>query len=61
MSAEIKDLIVHAVEKSPVEFATAFNELIGQRAVAAVENMRVSVAQAIYSGEEGSTADGEDA
>ena len=46
--ADTTDLLGFAVEKNPVDFADAFNQLMQQKAQDAVENHRVTLAQAIY-------------
>lgn len=46
--SEVSDLLKHAFEKSPVEFADTFNTLMRQKAVDAVEAHRVTLAQSIY-------------
>lgn len=46
--ADTTDLLGFAVEKNPVDFADAFSQLMQQKAQDAVENHRVTLAQAIY-------------
>ena len=46
--SDVTDLLTHAVNKSPVEFADAFNDLMQQKARDAVEAHRVTLAQSIY-------------
>jgi hypothetical protein len=47
--SDVSDLLTHAVNKSPVEFADAFNDLMQQKARDAIEAHRVTLAQSIYS------------
>ena len=47
--SDTTDLLGHAFEKNPVDFADAFNQLMQQKAQAAVENHRITLAQSIYS------------
>ena len=46
--ADTTDLLSHAFEKNPVDFADTFNQLMQQKAQAAVENHRITLAQSIY-------------
>lgn len=46
--SDVTDLLTHTVDKSPVEFANAFNNIMQQKAVDAIENHRVTLAQSIY-------------
>lgn len=46
--SDVTDLLTHAVNKSPVEFADAFNDLMQQKARDAIEAHRVTLAQSIY-------------
>lgn len=42
------DLIALAVDKNPVDFADTFNDIIRDKAVAALENKKIEIAQSIY-------------
>jgi len=42
------DLIGLALEKNPVDFADMFNDIIGQRALDALEAKKIELAQSIY-------------
>lgn len=46
--SDVTDLLTHTVNKSPVEFADAFNNIMQQKAIDAIENHRVTLAQSIY-------------
>lgn len=46
--AEISDLIDFAVNKNPVEFASAFDEIVRGRVVDAIENRRIEMAASLY-------------
>lgn len=50
--ADTTDLLNHAFEKNPVDFADSFNQLMQQKAQDAIEAHRVTLAQSIYGGEE---------
>lgn len=50
--ADTTDLLNHAFEKNPVDFADAFNQLMQQKAQDALEAHRVTLAQSIHGGEE---------
>lgn len=58
--SDINDLVLHAVDKNPVEFSNSFNELLHGRIVDAINDRRVDIAQSLYSETEGADA-GEDA
>lgn len=53
---ETTDLLGLAIDKNPVDFADTFNQLIQQKAMDALENKRIELAQSIY----GSPEDDED-
>lgn len=55
--ADTTDLLNHAFEKNPVDFADAFNQLMQQKAQDAVEAHRITLAQSIYGGEEADQSD----
>ena len=46
--SDVSDLLTHAVNKSPIEFADAFNDLMQQKTRDAIEAHRVTLAQTIY-------------
>ena len=50
--ADTTDLLSHALEKNPVDFADTFNQLMQQKAQDAVEAHRITLAQAIHGGED---------
>lgn len=58
--SDVSDLLAHAVNKSPVEFSNAFNDLMQQRAQDAIEAHRVTLAQSIYNAADEDTPDDED-
>ena len=58
--SDVSDLLAHAVNKSPVEFTNAFNDLMQQRAQDAIEAHRVTLAQSIYNASDDDTPDEED-
>lgn len=45
---ETTDLLGFAIDKNPVDFADAFNQLVQQKSMAALENKRIELAQSIY-------------
>lgn len=49
--ADTTDLLGHAFEKNPVDFADTFNQLMQQKAQDAVEAHRITLAQSIHGGE----------
>lgn len=51
------DLIGLAIDKNPVDFADAFNNLMMQKAVDAVELRSIELAQSIYGSEAGPKED----
>jgi hypothetical protein len=48
----IDDLINTALEQRPTQFASVFDDIMGQKAAESIEAMRTSVAQGIYASEE---------
>jgi hypothetical protein len=46
------DLLGLAIDKNPVDFADMFNQIVRQKAVDALENKRIELAQSIYTGPE---------
>ena len=57
--SDVSDLLAHAVNKSPVEFTNAFNDLMQQKAQDAIAAHRVTLAQSIYNAAD-DTPDDED-
>lgn len=45
---DISDLVVSAIEQKPLDFETAFNDLIVDRLHTAIENKKIEVAQQMY-------------
>jgi hypothetical protein len=45
---DVTDLVVSAIEQKPLDFETAFNDLIVDRLRDAVENKKVEIAQQMY-------------
>ena len=50
--ADIDDLINYSINQQPTRFASAFDDIMGQKAVAAIDDMRISVAQSMFAAEE---------
>ena len=50
--ADIDDLINYSMNQRPTRFASAFDDIMGQKAVAAIDDMRISVAQSMFAAEE---------
>jgi hypothetical protein len=50
--ADIDDLIHFSMNQQPTKFASAFDEIVGQKAVAAIDDMRITVAQSMFGAEE---------
>lgn len=45
---DLSDLVVSAIEQKPLDFETAFNDIIVDRIRTAVENKKVEIAQQMY-------------
>lgn len=45
---ESADLVSHALEKKPVDFAAAFNDMLQVRLQDRIESLRIGMAQSIY-------------
>jgi len=58
--SDVSDLLAHAVNKSPVEFANAFNDLMQHKAQDAIEAHRVTLAQSIYNTSDNDAPDEDD-
>lgn len=50
--SEVNDLLGFAIEKNPIDFADAFNNIIQQKAADALEAHRIELAQSMYASEE---------
>lgn len=46
--SDIKDMINSVLDKNPMEFSAAFDDVLRQRIVSAVEDHRQVIAQSIY-------------
>ncbi len=58
--ADIDDLINFSMNQQPTKFASAFDEIMGQKTLAAIENMQATVAQNMFGSEEDTEQDVED-
>jgi hypothetical protein len=58
--ADIDDLINFSMNQQPTKFASAFDDIMGQKATAAIDDMRISVAQSMFAAEEDSVDDEDD-
>jgi hypothetical protein len=58
--SDTTDLLNHAFEKNPVDFASTFNQIVQQKAQEAIEAHRITLAQSIYGGEDADIADEDD-
>lgn len=54
---DLSDLVVSAIEQKPLDFETAFNDIIVDRIRDAVENKKVAIAQQMYNYEPDDVAD----
>jgi hypothetical protein len=45
---DLTDLVVSAIEQKPLDFETAFNDLIVDRIRSAVEDKKIQIAQQMY-------------
>lgn len=57
---DLSDLVVSAIEQKPLDFETAFNDIIVDRIRSAVENKKVEIAQQMYNYEPDDVADTEE-
>ena len=48
----VDELINFAINQQPTKFASAFDEIMGEKTTAAIDAMRTDVAQGIYAAEE---------
>lgn len=46
--AEVSDLLNSVIEKNPIDFAAAFNDIVGERLEAAIADKKIELAQSIY-------------
>jgi hypothetical protein len=56
---DLSDLVVSAIEQKPLDFETAFNDLIVDRIRGAVENKKIAIAQQMYNYNPENVADAE--
>ena len=54
------DLIGLAIDKNPVEFASAFDEIVREKAAAALEAHKIELAQSVYGSNEVESDDEDD-
>ena len=45
---ELNDLVISALDQKPLDFETAFNDLVVDRIRSAIENKKIEVAQQMY-------------
>lgn len=57
---DVADLIGFAIDKNPVDFASSFEQIVREKAVAAIENKKIELAQSLYGGEETDFEDEDD-
>ena len=53
----VDELINFAIGQQPTKFASAFDDIMGEKATAAINDMRDNVAQGIYASEDDLDAD----
>jgi hypothetical protein len=58
--ADINDLLDFSMNQQPTKFASAFDEIMGQKTLAAIEDMHTTVAQNMFGSEEDTDFDIED-
>ncbi|QMP83899.1 MAG: hypothetical protein [Caudoviricetes sp.] len=56
---DLSDLVVSAIEQKPLDFETAFNDLIVDRIRGAVEDKKIAIAQQMYNYNPEDVADAE--
>lgn len=56
---DLSDLVVSAIEQKPLDFETAFNDLIIDRIRGAVEDKKIAIAQQMYNYSPEDVADAE--
>jgi hypothetical protein len=56
---DLSDLVVSAIEQKPLDFETAFNDLIIDRIRGAVEDKKIAIAQQMYNYNPEDVADAE--
>lgn len=57
---DLSDLVVSAIEQKPLDFETAFNDIMVDRIRTAVENKKVEIAQQMYNYDPDDVADTEE-
>lgn len=58
--ADIDDLINYSMNQQPTKFASAFDDIMGQKAVEAIDDMKISIAQGMFASEEDTPEDDDD-
>lgn len=58
--ADIDELINFSMNQQPTKFASVFDEIMGQKATAAIDDMKISIAQNMFANEEDTPEDDED-
>ena len=58
--ADIDDLLNFSMSQQPTKFASAFDDIMGQKATAAIDDMRINVAQNMFGTDEDSIEDDDD-
>ena len=58
--ADIDDLIHYSMNQQPTKFASTFDEIMGQKATDAIDDMRISVAQGMFASEDDVVDDEDD-
>lgn len=48
----VDDLVNFALSQQPTKFAATFDDIMGQKAVEAIDDMRTGIAQGIYASED---------
>lgn len=56
---DLSDLVVSAIEQKPLDFETAFNDIIIDRIRGAVEDKKIAIAQQMYNYSPEDVADAE--
>lgn len=49
--SDISDLLGSTIGKNPIDFANAFDDIVREKAAAALENKRIELAKSIYGAE----------
>ena len=58
--ADIDDLINFSMNQQPTKFASAFDEIMGQKAIDSIDDMKISIAQGMFTNEEDDVEDEDD-